>query len=131
MNSQTECTIGDEAVRLHQPILNLMRGRGGIVEREELKREAASMSGLGGAAGNALASVAIHQLERDGKIRLSRVGRSWIIADAKIPAGRPAIGRAVRITLAEGMISKLDAIGAALGETRAETVRRLLSDALS
>lgn len=131
MNSQTGRTIGDEAVNLHKPILNLMRGRGGLVECDELKREAASMSGRGGAGGNALAGVAIHQLERDGKIRLSRKGRSWILADAKIPAGRPAIGRAVRITLSEPMISKLDAIGAALGETRAETVRRLLSDALS
>lgn len=71
-------TIGDRARELDDQILNLVAGRGAI-DHYELKLEVASMSGRSGASANALASVALHQLEREGRIERSKSGKSWRI----------------------------------------------------
>jgi hypothetical protein len=72
-------TIGDVARKLHQPIVNYITARGSVA-RDSLKYEAASMSGRGGTSANALAAVAIHQMEREGRIVLSKSGKSWKLA---------------------------------------------------
>jgi hypothetical protein len=71
MTTQTR-TIGDAARTLHASILNLVIGRG-LISRDELKRQAAAIAG----GSNAIAAVAIHQLEREGKIERTKSGKSW------------------------------------------------------
>lgn len=85
-------SIGTEAEKLHTSIVNLVRGRG-LISADDLKREAASMSGLGGAAGNAVAAVAIKQLVAAGRIQRSASGHSYQVSCAlcRKPAPTPHV----------------------------------------
>lgn len=79
--AKSKWTVGDCAEDLHEQIVNLISGRRSI-GCDELKRETVSMSGSGGTSANALASVAIHQLWREGRIVRSKSGKSW-----RLPSG--------------------------------------------
>lgn len=121
-------SIGTEAEKLHTSIVNLVRGRG-LIGADDLKREAAAISGHNGAAGNAVAAVAIKQLAAAGRIRRSASGRSYrCAATPSGRPGRPTTGTPVKVRLPGEAISYLDGLAAAAGVSRAEAMRLVVKD---